>query len=273
MSNVDEHNTLVGWTFQAEFFGVPTGNGSIGDYGDRLMERMLDEEAAHPHLTDSGTGTGDPDGGPNELYITVTVRNNRLDLACSEVNDLLYRIGAETEPYAGNMHLASRFMRSMLVEPWHEPAHTRAEAVMNAIYWLFNWEQPDGAVIQHHGLTASFTTEHGVRTIRAVPRGWSNKPVIVIETRTGDCLKPGEMESLAQQLTYQGHRPIHKWNGDGFTSGSFAIEGAIEPTLLAAVDRYYAGCPTHRSVFCGGDDCDWYRTGRALIRAPHGLYG
>lgn len=144
--------------------------------------------------------------------------------------------------------------------------------------WLFDTEQPEDSVIQHHGSSRSA----GDRIYGFCPAGWEGRPVVFVQVAEpryagpppdGEVANPldvpGELESLEALLRDLGHPVVERWNGaPGSTTASFALEGQAHPSLLAAVSRYRAGCPVHGNPLCSQAGCRWYRTGYALIVQP-----
>ena len=143
--------------------------------------------------------------------------------------------------------------------------------------WLYETEQPPGAILQHHGVSM---TGPGNRTFRFAPSGANGRAVVIVDvadvrwkSEGGDQapanpLRPGELAELAAWLTERGYEVADTWNGQpGSVTGSVALARPAHPTLLAALARYHAGCPDHPSkgVFC---DCGWYATGNALQVQP-----
>ncbi|MEH0657699.1 hypothetical protein QA860_08130 [Streptomyces stelliscabiei] len=80
-------------------------------------------------------------------------------------------------------------------------------------------------------------------------------------------LEPGELEALAAELERRGFSVEGTWNGHPGTTGSVGLVRPAHPTLVAAVDRYRAGCLEHpnRSVFC---DCETWRAGFTRVVQP-----
>lgn len=147
------------------------------------------------------------------------------------------------------------------------------------IRWLHDTEQPDSAALSHHGLSLPVVAN---RRFTFVPEGAFGRPVVVVEVAKiewvergvyrapGNPLEPGELSDLATLLASLGAESERTWNGNG-TTGSVGLKYPAHPTLIAAVNRYRAGCLTHPTehVFC---KCDWYRNGRKLLITPDGAF-
>lgn len=131
------------------------------------------------------------------------------------------------------------------------------DAVPRALAWLYDTVQPDDAVQHHLGKNVWIPAAN--RHLRMFP---APRPVLVIEVSSLECgrpdelprnpLRPGELDELA--VVVAGHRRtvLDRWNGHPAASGSLQLAEAPHRSLLAAVERYTAGCPGHRDVFCGG---------------------
>jgi hypothetical protein len=159
------------------------------------------------------------------------------------------------------------------------------EVLAAGVRWLLHTEQPDDAILQHHGVTVQMVVDN--RSIKLFPRGWGGHPVIAVDVasqvrdehgRLLTQLGRGELDVWQAVLTDLGVQVAHRWNGWPAPTGSLALAGQAHPSLLAAVDRYRAGCPDHpgltgnTGVFC---QCGWYQQGyeqlvRPTIRGAHG---
>lgn len=170
-----------------------------------------------------------------------------------------------------------------------DPA-VRADAdrgiIAAGLKWLYETVQPDGAIIQHHGVTRG--NRYQTRRYGFCPSGAKNLPVVSVEVAhwsrnpdtnvIGPMLEAGEMDAIGAVIIELGGPVRETWNGDGCLSGSFGLTVPAHPSLAAAVGRYRANCPTHHTVFCGQADfaklhhepapCTWYRDGNALIVHP-----
>lgn len=156
--------------------------------------------------------------------------------------------------------------------------HPHSAALESGLRWLYETEQPDGALISHHGVLVDAEPD---RSLYFIPRGWDGYPVVVLEVpdrlrksgpggRPANPLRVGELEELAEWLAGRGRAVVKTWNGHPADTGSVALVETAHPSLLAAVERYSTGCPDHprEGVFCG---CGWYGRGRDLIVNPGGL--
>ncbi|WP_141564244.1 hypothetical protein [Mycolicibacterium palauense] len=151
-------------------------------------------------------------------------------------------------------------------------------ALRSGLAWLYETEQPEAAILQHHG---DGLASHGNRNMRFIPAGWGGRVVIVVDVTKVDYgtgrgargprnpLAVDELDAFTVLLADLGHAVVHRWNGHPAATGSLALAGPAHPSLRAAVTRYHAGCPRHRSVLCR---CGWYSEGyRHVIgvRAVH----
>lgn len=168
-----------------------------------------------------------------------------------------------------------------------------------AVAWLYDQEQPEGAVAHHLG-PAGFRL--GDRVYEVIAAGADGGPVIVVRVAGCD-LAPGEWRGFEGEYSHRsyggwtepfpdgpcaevlavveavaglGAEVKGTWNGAPHcTSGSIGLAARARPSLLAALARYHAGCPAHGSVFCGPGshreadrDCTWYTDGTRLLVSP-----
>jgi hypothetical protein len=154
----------------------------------------------------------------------------------------------------------------------------RFMALAAGLRWLYDTEQPVGAILHHSGVILRSADN---RTFGFVPSGARQRPVVVVDVtkvewidrgpyefkEPANPLEPGELEALAEQISALGFEVDGTWNGHPGIAGSIGLKRTANPSLLAAVDVYLAGCQEHpnRSVFC---DCGWYSAGRALVVPP-----
>lgn len=151
---------------------------------------------------------------------------------------------------------------------------TLKTAVVYGLAWLFEIEQPPGAIVPPHGIAVELP-DIG-RTLGFIPRGQHGSPVIVLSVtrptwRDGQCLTPlnrEEHDTLAAWCERL-HRPVYGvWNGHPWDMGCIGLARDPHPSLRAASDRYLAGCPEHRDRdhVCG---CPWFSRGHAQVRYPY----
>lgn len=147
------------------------------------------------------------------------------------------------------------------------------------LHWLYDTEQPDDAHQHHSGLLLREPATNRLYTV--IPTNDWKRPVIAVdiaaiewidngpnELKTpANPLEPGELDALAALLSgLSGVAITRTWNGHPQTTGSVGLARPAHPSLLAAVDRYHAGCLNHpeRSVFC---ECEAWQAGfRRTIR-------
>lgn len=159
-------------------------------------------------------------------------------------------------------------------------ARRRRATLAAGLRWLFDTEQPAGAVQQHHGVGLPPV---GNRRFGFCPAGGDSRAVVTVavanvewrlqrgEQVSANPIRPTELDDLTTELASLGAEVVHTWNGHPGTTGSLALARPAHPSLLAAVDRYRAGCPTHpghgsdKGVFC---QCGWYAAGNDLVIQP-----
>lgn len=152
--------------------------------------------------------------------------------------------------------------------------HALQASVDAGLAWLYDTEQPDTAILQHHGVPLAAV---GNRRLRFCPVGFNQRPVVVVDvvhvTYIGASLRPqnplaaGELEALATMVGRS--VPVAKtWNGHPAVTGSIGLARPAHPSLVAAVARYHARCPQHHTVFCGHTGCSWYRDGHLTVVYP-----
>lgn len=151
------------------------------------------------------------------------------------------------------------------------------EALDRGLDWLLRTEQPEGAIVSHHGDSLKVADN---RRLSFVPAGSADgrAPVIVLEVaaprrrETSHArplaqwgLAPHEMDQLAAMLAERGHTVTSTWNGFPASSGSVALGGeSLHPTMAAALENYRLGCAMHGgTVFC---NCKHWREGFARLK-------
>lgn len=152
----------------------------------------------------------------------------------------------------------------------------RVRAVLRAgLTWLYETEQPPDAIDQHHGHGRCV----GDRRYDFAPYGAKARPVVIVcvlKPRVDGAGKvlnplggPAEMDAVAEALAELGHLVADRWNGAAnHATGSLGMADPAHPSLVAAVDRYRAGCPDHTSPLCGWDGCPWFSTGNKRMVLP-----
>ena len=157
---------------------------------------------------------------------------------------------------------------------------TDFDTVLTAgLHWLYETEQPDDAWQEHHGLPLAVPTTN--RRYAFIPANDWKRVVVVVDVAKIDWidngpndlqtpanpLEPGELDALAAALRAHGCEVTSTWNGHPQTTGSVGLARTAHPSLLAAFDRYRAGCLAHpqRGLFC---DCDAWRAGFNRIVRP-----
>lgn len=160
---------------------------------------------------------------------------------------------------------------------WAKDGLPLDEALDRGLDWLLRTEQPEGAVLSHHGDSLKC---HDNRRLSFVPAGSrdGNCPVIVLEVRaprrretTHDRplaswgLAPHEIYDLVKRLNERGHDVTSTWNGFPASTGSVALgNDRLHPTMAAALANYRKGCAAHGgSVFC---NCDLFREGFSRLK-------
>ncbi|GAB7065883.1 hypothetical protein H7J06_07890 [Mycobacterium hodleri] len=151
-------------------------------------------------------------------------------------------------------------------------------AVRSGLAWLYDTEQPERAILQHHGESL---VSQGNRNVRFIPSGWAGRVVIVVDVtkveygtdpRARGPLNPlaaGELDAFTGLLADLARTVVHTWNGHPAATGSLALAEPAHPSLQAAVSRYLAGCPRHHTTLCR---CGWYGEGNRHVigaRAVH----
>lgn len=157
-----------------------------------------------------------------------------------------------------------------LITPARQPL-SQTQALVAGLRWMYDTRQPADAWMQHHG-ERLYAEDN--RYYSFVPVGAYNRPVIVVnvssptwtrhpregDMRPGNPLAPDELRRLVALLEQRGLDVDRTWNGFPAHTGSVGLRRPANPTQIAAVRRYHAGCPDHptRTVFC---DCDAWRAG------------
>lgn len=168
-------------------------------------------------------------------------------------------------------------------DPYDQPTLTEMRKIMRAILvWLYQVEQPAGAMLSHHG--ASFTaTKH--RRITLLARVSDGHPSVHIEAKQAvrvgtygvrNPLGPDELDQWKQVAAEFGFTPHTSWNGHPTAGGSFCLHEPPHPSLLAALELHAQGCtnPEHIDSGKGGAlcPCGWWRPGAVLLKNPDIAY-
>lgn len=162
---------------------------------------------------------------------------------------------------AGNRHIAA------------VSVNEAADVLDAGLTWLFDTEQPAGAVCHHLG----FSVAPGDRTIGFIPD--VRFPIVTMclayperddHDELTNPLTKHDVTDLAAFLTRRGRVVRDQWNGRGTMTVSMALAGHVHPTLRDAVERYHQGCPEHKTVFCGREDlpCPWFADGNRVLVKP-----
>ncbi|MFG3136071.1 hypothetical protein ACGFZA_07590 [Streptomyces sp. NPDC048211] len=156
---------------------------------------------------------------------------------------------------------------------------TAFDTVLTAgLRWLYDTEQPDDAWQGHHGLLLPLPAANRLYAFVAA-NDWGDAVVVVDvakiewidngpnELQTpANPLEPDELDVLAGELRALGVEVARTWNGHPQTTGSVGLARPAHTSLLAAVERYHAGCRVHpkRFVFC--DCADWQAGFTRIVR-------
>lgn len=156
-----------------------------------------------------------------------------------------------------------------------------------ALDWITGVEQPDGAIITHHGrispdadgLRFDICNAH-MTVLVIVQRSKVEWDKSRVEWVLANPLTEQEMTDAETALTdwlAGTGTVVDRWNGAGCESGSLLTNRRAHPSLAAALARYRANCPEHGHPFCGSKisatspgeaDCRWWADGRALLVEP-----
>jgi hypothetical protein len=156
------------------------------------------------------------------------------------------------------------------------------DALAVGLHWLHEVEQPDDAVLQHHGAfmlagrSRTFPAIARPRLLRFVPLARDGRAVVVVTIAKNEYdgegnvlhrLLPEELAVVTGMIESLGGAVEFSWNGHPAETGSLALKRPAHPTLVAAVERYHKGCPEHpkEGVFCG---CSWYQRGHSKLIPP-----
>lgn len=162
----------------------------------------------------------------------------------------------------------------------------RTSILAAGLRWLYGTEQPADAVLSHHGISVSDPDAGANRWYSFVPSGALQRPVVVVHVSrpewagTGTGMYPANPLDVDELVAVQLDLAtldvvVHgTWNGFPGHSGSVGLTRPARPSLLAAVDRYRAGCADHLGqILCSWDGCPWYAAGEARIVRPQLIGG
>jgi hypothetical protein len=157
---------------------------------------------------------------------------------------------------------------------------TLATILDTGLTWLYDTVQPNTAHATHHGIVLRLPDAN--RIYGFCPDGAQHRPVVIVDVAKvewidngpnrlqtpANPLDVGELTDLVKELHHRGFESSGTWNGHPSTSGSIGLIRKAHPTLVAAVDRYRAGCLEHpnRSVFCDYDT--WTAGFRRVVQPP-----
>lgn len=167
-------------------------------------------------------------------------------------------------------------------DPYGKPEQAAmADVLRVALDWLYKTEQPTGAGLSHHGIGSVNLPTILNRRINLIP-GCAPiinitvaHPVKISTFEVRNPLAPGELDEWAEAIKDLGYDVAEVFHSGG-ASGGIRLTEQAHPSLLAAVELYAKGCPTHPDgdsapgpglggVFCR---CGWWREQASLIVYP-----
>lgn len=158
--------------------------------------------------------------------------------------------------------------------PMLEPGLASA-TIRVGLAWLYDTVQPDGVLDQHHGTGRTVADRHygfvpdqaGCIVSMEITAG---QEILDRDHELTNPLEEWEIILLRQMIARYGQEVIGSWNGTGTGTVSLRLGHPAHPSLLAAVDKYRAGCPAHNnSVFCGREEgCTWFEDNHAGLIRP-----
>lgn len=156
------------------------------------------------------------------------------------------------------------------------------DAMAAGLLWLYRTPQPENALLPWHGVSVHTPT----RWLSFIPEGVGDRVTITVQvagiqpTKVGtrgmvrdaapdDRLDPDELDRIRETLERAGFTVGNVWPGSAGVVGSLTLTRPAHPTLVAAKDRYRAGCPDHdtRMSTCQ-NGCTWRERGLANLRLP-----
>lgn len=154
----------------------------------------------------------------------------------------------------------------------------KQEAVLKAgLEWLCHTGQPDDAIMHHLGLSCAAVDGRWfsfcptarismpVVTVRVANAQWDDLPgEYRLKNPLGGTTERDQVAAVIAGLGYAVRETWGNWDGE---TGSIGLSTPPHPGLVAAVERYNAGCQQHqaKSVFC---DCGWFQAGERLLTKP-----
>jgi hypothetical protein len=147
------------------------------------------------------------------------------------------------------------------------PAGVKA-ATERALTWLYDTEQPADALVMPAGRELTFgNTDLSV----GVRPGVTGPTLVLSLPRPGQSLNRAqwdEWQTLVAKLAKKHQTAIARtFNGPPTHTGAVVLDAAAHPTLVAAVQRFQAGCPWHRGA-CRDEGCSWYSSGARIVVNP-----
>ncbi|MCB0138261.1 MAG: hypothetical protein KDD75_24385 [Caldilineaceae bacterium] len=151
-----------------------------------------------------------------------------------------------------------------------------APILVSGLRWLYDTEQPRGALLRPGGVALPpvrgrwYIFAPGVRNPGAaiiVQAEIAGPPDLAKE------LDAAELADLAALVTKLTGIDARVTSVPGARVGRVDLDAAAHPSLVDAVGRYLAGCPTHRQHGCGHTrgaqaPCRWYADGFARLVQP-----
>ncbi|GFG83159.1 MULTISPECIES: hypothetical protein [Mycobacterium] len=124
------------------------------------------------------------------------------------------------------------------------------------LQWLLDTEQPETALVSRHGQVLRSV---GNRVMRFLPLGFDGRAAVFlyverpewsVERKPRHLLARNEINDLADLVTDCGEQVEARWLCDPRVSCAVALRTPVHPSLLAAVERFEAGCPkrAHRGA-------------------------
>ncbi|MEN4464291.1 helix-turn-helix domain-containing protein [Mycolicibacterium conceptionense] len=150
-----------------------------------------------------------------------------------------------------------------------------APILASGLRWLYDTEQPRGALLRPGGV--ALPPVHGRWYIFAPGVRRPGAAIVVQAEIAGpsDLAKEldAELTELAALVTKLTGVDARVTSTSGASVGRVDLDAAAHPSLVDAVRRYLAGCPTHRQHGCGHAHgaqapCRWYADGFARLVQP-----